>query len=380
MGWERKRGKLDEFNRLLLGDAHDRLRGARRRRLRTSEAIRFVITLDADTALPQGAAARLVGTLAHPLNRAEFDPRVGTGSRGLHRRSAARRDVARERQPFAVHAPLLRRHRDRHLQPGGFGRLSGSLRRRDLRRQGASTTSRPSRASLAGRVPENALASHDLFEGIHGRAALATDIVLYEDYPPSYLGICAPAPPLGARRLAASALARRRVPGAPARLPAQSIRIDRPLEGHRQPPAQPAPLRPCCCCSSRAGPGCRGIRSSGRCSRSSPRPVTSSSTSQPAWSASDGGSRPHLSRTLSGRRTVAAPVSSSSPTRRPSTADAIVRTLIRVTLTKRHLLEWTTSAHAAASVAQRGIRSRSPGREMALAPLIAWVVGAALLR
>ena len=41
--------------------------------------------------------------------------------------------------------------------------------------------------SLAGRVPENAILSHDLFEGIHGRVGLATDILLYEDYPPHYL-------------------------------------------------------------------------------------------------------------------------------------------------------------------------------------------------
>ena len=41
--------------------------------------------------------------------------------------------------------------------------------------------------SLAGRVPENILLSHDLFEGIHARAGLVTDIALYEDYPPSYL-------------------------------------------------------------------------------------------------------------------------------------------------------------------------------------------------
>src|SRR5262249_8511056 len=39
--------------------------------------IRFVITLDADTQLPRGAARRLVGTLAHPLNRPRFDPAAG---------------------------------------------------------------------------------------------------------------------------------------------------------------------------------------------------------------------------------------------------------------------------------------------------------------
>src|SRR5262249_12753122 len=74
MGWERKRGKLHEFNRLLRGDCL------------TSYAVtsagpdelpyvRYVITLDADTVLPRETARRLIGTLAHPLNRARFDPR-----------------------------------------------------------------------------------------------------------------------------------------------------------------------------------------------------------------------------------------------------------------------------------------------------------------
>src|SRR3546814_3171752 len=41
--------------------------------------------------------------------------------------------------------------------------------------------------SIDGRVPENTIPSHDLFEGAHGRVALATDIVLYEGFPGSYL-------------------------------------------------------------------------------------------------------------------------------------------------------------------------------------------------
>ena len=79
MGWERKRGKLMEFNRLLRGardtsylTAWDAGAGCR--------AIRYVITLDADTQLPHDAARRLVATLAHPLNRPVFDPVKGASS------------------------------------------------------------------------------------------------------------------------------------------------------------------------------------------------------------------------------------------------------------------------------------------------------------
>ena len=76
MARERKRGKLEDFNRLLRGDPapafsvhageDERLRG-----------IRFVVTLDADTTLPRGSLQRLVGILAHPLNRAQFDEETG---------------------------------------------------------------------------------------------------------------------------------------------------------------------------------------------------------------------------------------------------------------------------------------------------------------
>ena len=68
MGWERKRGKLEEFNRLLRGasDTSFIVRTADDTLLCT---IRYVITLDSDTQLPRDVARKLVGAAAHPLNR-----------------------------------------------------------------------------------------------------------------------------------------------------------------------------------------------------------------------------------------------------------------------------------------------------------------------
>jgi len=71
MGWERKRGKLADFNRLLLN------LGETAYTTQVGDAsilpdVKYVITLDADTSLPQGSANRLIATLAHPLNHAEF--------------------------------------------------------------------------------------------------------------------------------------------------------------------------------------------------------------------------------------------------------------------------------------------------------------------
>jgi len=76
MGWERKRGKLHELNLLLRGNG-DTAFSVQTGNLQVLREIKYVITLDADTIMPRGAAHRLVATLAHPLNHAEFDPRSG---------------------------------------------------------------------------------------------------------------------------------------------------------------------------------------------------------------------------------------------------------------------------------------------------------------
>ena len=74
MGWERKRGKIEEFNRLVLGH-QDTSYVVQVGEVSLIPRCRYVITLDADTQLPPDSARRLVGTIAHPLNRPRFDPR-----------------------------------------------------------------------------------------------------------------------------------------------------------------------------------------------------------------------------------------------------------------------------------------------------------------
>jgi cyclic beta-1,2-glucan synthetase len=185
MGWERKRGKLHELNRLLR-DAGDTsfawIEGVRAE----LASVRYVITLDADTVLPRDGAARLVGTLAHPLNTARFEPSTG--------RVVAGYTVL---QPRVEIKPTSA---DRSL----FSRVFAGDTGLDLYTLAVSDTYHDLfgagiyigkgiydvdafERSLDGRVPENTLLSHDLFEGIHGRAGLVTDVVVYEDYPPNYL-------------------------------------------------------------------------------------------------------------------------------------------------------------------------------------------------
>jgi cyclic beta-1,2-glucan synthetase len=185
MGWERKRGKLEQFNQFLVGEPVPDL-ALFEGRAESLRDVRFVITLDADTQLPRDSAACLVGTLAHPLNRARFNQMDQKIERGY--------SII---QPRVATAPESGR-------PSVFNRLFCGDTAIDIYSRAVSDAYQDLlgvgiyvgkgiydveafRRSLKGRIPENALLSHDLFEGLHARVALASDIVLYEDYPPHYL-------------------------------------------------------------------------------------------------------------------------------------------------------------------------------------------------
>src|SRR6185503_21139285 len=81
IGWERKRGKIEEFNRLLRAAA-DTSFSTQVGDLDVLPSIRYCLTLDSDTRLPRDAAKRLIGIIAHPLNQPRFDPALGRVTAG----------------------------------------------------------------------------------------------------------------------------------------------------------------------------------------------------------------------------------------------------------------------------------------------------------
>jgi cyclic beta-1,2-glucan synthetase len=180
MAWERKRGKLHELNQLILGDPdvdlHIRVGDVAR-----LDGVRFVLTLDADTFLPRGVAARLVSALAHPLNRPRFDEdeRLAAGYTVLQPRVETLVESDEETwftRMFQADEGLdLYSHAASNIYQDLFG--EGVYVGKGLYDVAAFER------SLAGRVPENALLSHDLFEGVHGRTALVSDTAVIEDYP-----------------------------------------------------------------------------------------------------------------------------------------------------------------------------------------------------
>ena len=197
MGWERKRGKLEEFNHLLrpaaLTDDGRHNQDAQPSSFLIAEGdlsilpeVRYVITLDADTVLPRGTARRLIATITHPLNRAQFDPATGRVTAGytvLQPRTQNNVTNATQSlftQIFAGDAGIdLYTLAVSDVYQDLFG--EGSYVGKGIYDVDAFM------CSLAGRIPENTILSHDLFEGLHGRAGLVTDIVLFEDYPSHYL-------------------------------------------------------------------------------------------------------------------------------------------------------------------------------------------------
>ena len=185
MGWERKRGKIEEFNRLLRG-ATDTSFHLQIGDLGVLPKVRYCITLDSDTRLPREAARQLIGIIAHPLNRPHFDPRrrrVTEGYGILQPRvsvtmaSAAGSLFARVYAGHTGVDPYTTAVSDTYQDLFGEGIYTGKgLYDVDT-----------FMAALDGRVPENALLSHDLFEGVHARTALVTDVEVVDDYPSSVL-------------------------------------------------------------------------------------------------------------------------------------------------------------------------------------------------
>ncbi len=180
MGWERKRGKLLDLNKLLAGefDAFPIKTGP----IEAIQGVRYVLTLDSDTQLPRGAAARLIGAIAHPLNQAVVDPtrRIVTSGFG----------ILQPRIAISVQATMRSRLASVNSGQGGLDIYTRAVSDayQDLFGEGIFTGKgiyevQTLHEVLNRRFPRNSLLSHDLIEGAYARAGLATDIELVEDYP-----------------------------------------------------------------------------------------------------------------------------------------------------------------------------------------------------
>ncbi len=187
IGWERKRGKLEELNRLILGLRHEDEPSV----IYVGEAdqltdIRYIITLDSDTQLPKDSATRMVETLAHPLNQPRFNEN-GQVAQGTYSLIQPRVSPS---LPSAVASLFSRIYTD----PVGTDPYTKAVSNayQDLSGEGSYIGKgiydpRFFYKILEDRFPDEYLLSHDLIEGAHVRTGLATDIELFDEFPADYI-------------------------------------------------------------------------------------------------------------------------------------------------------------------------------------------------
>ncbi|MNZ04322.1 N,N'-diacetylchitobiose phosphorylase [compost metagenome] len=184
MGFERKRGKISELNAVLRGTGLERF-ALIVGRLDVLSQVNYVITLDTDTQLPRDAARQFVGTLAHPLNRARFDP-PGQCITGGYAILQPRIGISLPSTARSAYAQLL--GSDAGVDP--YTRAVSDVYQ-DLFQQGSFIGKGiyavdAFEHSLDGHFPDNSILSHDLIEGCFARSGLLSDVQLYEEFPSRY--------------------------------------------------------------------------------------------------------------------------------------------------------------------------------------------------
>jgi cyclic beta-1,2-glucan synthetase len=185
MGWERKRGFIDEFVWELRNGPGSTIHT----RVGDDEwlsGVTYVLSVDADTVVPRDAVKRLICTIAHPLNRARWKPGEGRVSAGY--------GLIQPRVGMSL--PGAHRSRFSLMYSSGTGidpyASAVSDTYQDLFAEGSFTGKGIFEVDvflgvLHGAFPENSLLSHDLIEGCFLRTALASDIEVIDDHPANYL-------------------------------------------------------------------------------------------------------------------------------------------------------------------------------------------------
>jgi hypothetical protein len=184
MGYERKRGKLGELNRLLRGkdESNFDLVVGEPTVYRT---VKYVITLDADTQLPRESAQKLSGLMAHPLNHPVIDTRRKIVKEGY--------GIIQPRIAISLHGATISNYLRMHENDSGidpYTRVTSDVYQ-DVFHEGSFIGKGiydvdAFERALGNRFPENRILSHDLLEGSYVRCGFASDIQFYEEYPSRY--------------------------------------------------------------------------------------------------------------------------------------------------------------------------------------------------
>lgn len=184
MGYERKRGKLAALNSALMGgslDCFSTVVGD----MSALTGTKFVITLDTDTQLPRDAAKQFVGAMMHPLNRPHFDEEKKMVTSGY--------GILQPRVGVSLPGTNLSRYAALHGNDAGIDPYTRAVSDvyQDVFREGSFIGKgiydvEVFEKTLSARFPDNRILSHDLLEGCYTRSGLLSDVQLYEEYPSGY--------------------------------------------------------------------------------------------------------------------------------------------------------------------------------------------------
>ena len=180
MGWERKRGKLLDLNHLLLGNGNNfsTIAGDRS----ALAGVKYVITLDADTQLPRDSGRKMVGAIAHPLQRAVVHPVSNVVVEGY--------GILQPRVGVSIHSANRSRLAALFSGDSSFDVYTRAVSDvyQDLFAEGSFTGKGIYEVEIFQQVverrfPSDAILSHDMIEGAYARAGLVSDVEVIDDYP-----------------------------------------------------------------------------------------------------------------------------------------------------------------------------------------------------
>ncbi len=184
LGWERKRGMITQFNDYLLGKIRNPFR-ANTLENQVKEKIKYIITLDADTDLVLNSAFELVGAMAHILNQPVIDKEknvVVDGYGMMQPRIGINLDISYQTLFTKIFAGA-----------GGIDSYTNAISDtyQDNFQEGIFTGKgiydlEVYHTVLENQIPENKVLSHDLLEGSYLRCGLVSDIMLMDGYPTKY--------------------------------------------------------------------------------------------------------------------------------------------------------------------------------------------------
>ena len=187
LGYERKRGALLQFNKILLGEYIDEENYFNVNMLHDKKlGIKYVITLDTDTKLVLNSALNLVGAMAHPMNRPVLNSKKTKVIRGY--------GLMQPRVSVDIEATNKSLYSQIFAGIGGFNTYSAVVPNvyQDSFGEGSFIGKGIYDLAIFNEVlnetfPDNLILSHDLIEGNYLRCGYVSDIELIDDFPSKFL-------------------------------------------------------------------------------------------------------------------------------------------------------------------------------------------------